>query len=229
MVNVCCHEGCRPGLRQQRIPGEGPHPNSEPSRSVTKSVLSSYVIRLFGQAPRRIQNKPRWFAIEKTMRRLLVLALMTGFFLERSSSARSSPQDPASGKPNVVLIVSDYMGYGDIGSFGATDIRTPNLDRLARQGGALDNAYAAAPICPPSRVGLLTGRYPQRAGIETNVDARNLSFGLRPEETVIARMLSDAGYATAVFGKWHLGYQSSFMPIAHGFGEFFGHLDWTVD
>ncbi|TDI41482.1 MAG: hypothetical protein E2P02_14910 [Acidobacteria bacterium] len=110
---------------------------------------------------------------------------------------------------NVVLIVADYMAYGDIGPYGSTDIRTPSLDRLAREGTRFTNAYAAAPICSPSRVGLVTGRYPQRAGFEENVGGPGRTVGLEATETTIARMLQEAGYATAMFGKWHLEGSSS--------------------
>jgi arylsulfatase A-like enzyme len=132
-------------------------------------------------------------------------------------------------RPNIVLIVADYMGYGDIGPYGGTEIRTPHLDNLAREGVRFTNAYAAAPICSPSRVALLTGRYPQRAGFEENVGGDGRPVGLPPSETSIARMLKDSGYRTALVGKWHLGLTSEYSPNRHGFDEFFGFLDWSVD
>ncbi len=132
-------------------------------------------------------------------------------------------------RPNVVLILGDYMGYGDIGPHGATDIRTPHIDRLAREGVRLPNAYGPAPICSPSRAGLMTGRYPQRAGFEENIGPPPRPAGLPPSELTIARMLSDAGYRTALYGKWHLGFEPEHSPNRHGFDEFFGFLDWTVD
>lgn len=143
-----------------------------------------------------------------------------------TSSARAEQ------RPNIVLIVSDYMGYGDIGPYGGTEIRTPHLDRLAREGVRFTNAYAAAPICSPSRVALLTGRYPQRAGFEENVGGPSdpsRPVGLPPSETSIARMLKDSGYRTALVGKWHLGLTHEYSPNRHGFDEFFGFLDWGVD
>ena len=132
-------------------------------------------------------------------------------------------------RPNIVLIVADYMGYGDIGPYGGTEIRTPHLDNLAREGVRFTNAYAAAPICSPSRVALLTGRYPQRAGFEENVGGPGRPVGLPASETSIARMLKDSGYRTALVGKWHLGLTSEYSPNRHGFDEFFGFLDWSVD
>lgn len=132
-------------------------------------------------------------------------------------------------RPNIVLIVGDYMGYGDIGPYGSTEIATPNLDQLAREGVRFTNAYTPAPICSPARVALLTGRYPQRAGFEENVGGPGRPVGLPPSETSIARMLKDSGYRTAAFGKWHLGLTQDYSPNRHGFDEFFGFLDWSVD
>ncbi len=152
----------------------------------------------------------------------VILAVLTVGF------PAASAQSPA-GRPNVVLIVADYMGYGDIGPHGVTDIRTPNIDRLAREGVRLINAYGPAPICSPARVGLLTGRYPQRAGFEDNVGPEPLPAGLPVGETTIARMLRDAGYRTGLIGKWHLGLEPRFSPRRHGFDEFFGFLDWSID
>ena len=114
------------------------------------------------------------------------------------------------------------MGYGDIGPYGVPDIRTPHLDRLAREGVKLTQFYAAAPICTPSRIALLTGRYQHRAGRELNARLDDASTALPTSEATLPRLLKDAGYATAMFGKWHLGYEPRFGPNAHGFDEFFG-------
>ena len=149
----------------------------------------------------------------------------SGPSLTKSHAPRSGTQS----RPNIVFILADCMGYGDIGPYGVKDISTPHLDRLARQGVRLTDCYANGPTCTPTRASLLTGRYPQRAGLEINVNRKNPSRGLPVSETSIARMLKDNGYATALFGKWHLGYTPEFSPIAHGFDEFFGILDWTVD
>ena len=121
------------------------------------------------------------------------------------------------------------MGYGDIGPYGVPDIRTPHLDRLAREGVKLTQFYAAAPICTPSRIALLTGRYQHRAGRELNARLDDASTALPTSEATLPRLLKDAGYATAMFGKWHLVYEPRFGPNAHGFDEFFGFHDWTVD
>jgi len=128
--------------------------------------------------------------------------------------------------PNIVLIVADYLGYGDLGSYGATDIRTPNLDRLASQGVRFTDHYAAAPVCGPSRAALMTGQYPARLGFEVNIG--------RPEDGLPARRsrlvpgLKKAGYTSALFGKWHLGRGHDFEPEAHGFDRFFGFHSWTI-
>ena len=131
-------------------------------------------------------------------------------------------------RPNVIFILVDDMGYGDIGPFGATDLETPHLDRLAREGVKLTDSYSAGSVCSPTRVAFLTGRYQQRVGIEW-ADMWIGTAGLSPSETSIARMLKNDGYATGVFGKWHVGGTAEFGPNAHGFDEFFGFLGPNVD
>ncbi|MGH6631173.1 MAG: sulfatase-like hydrolase/transferase, partial [Burkholderiales bacterium] len=109
------------------------------------------------------------------------------------------------------------------------DIRTPHLDRLARQGVRLTNCYANGPVCTPTRAAFVTGRYQQRVGLEWALTVATKEPGLPVAETSIARMLKNDGYRTALFGKWHLGYQPEFGPNAHGFDEFFGILGGNVD
>ena len=133
-------------------------------------------------------------------------------------------------KPNVVVIMVDSMGYGDSEPYGATEIRTPSLNRLAREGVRLTDGYANGSVCTPTRAAFITGRYQQRVGLEwALVKDQNKSAGLSASEMTLAKLLKQGGYATGVFGKWHLGYQSEFGPNAHGFDEFFGFLDWSVD
>jgi len=130
--------------------------------------------------------------------------------------------------PNIVLIVSDDMGYADIGVHGGKDIPTPNIDALARSGIRFTDAYVSGPYCSPTRAGLLTGRYPQRFGHEFNPDRRSKDqheFGLPVGERTIADYLRSKGYRTALFGKWHLGKTGEFHPMSRGFDEFFGFLD----
>ncbi len=132
-------------------------------------------------------------------------------------------------KPNILLIVADDLGYGDLGCYGSRENRTPNLDRLAKEGVRLTDAYASAPVCSPTRASLITGRYPQRAGFEWVIRYTEKDRGLPVSPASLPRRLQKAGYATGLFGKWHLGYKESFAPNAHGFDEFFGFLAADLD
>ena len=126
-------------------------------------------------------------------------------------------------RPNVVFILADDLGYGDLGCYGAPDIRTPNLDRLARDGVRFTDFYANGPLCSPTRCGFLTGRYQQRlGGLETAIPVGAKHLGLPAAEKTIASALQGAGYATAMVGKWHLGGTDARAPNAHGFDRFFG-------
>lgn len=124
-------------------------------------------------------------------------------------------------KPNFVLIVADDLGYGDIGCFGNHVNRTPNLDRLAAEGMRFTDFHSNGPMCSPTRAALLTGRYQQRMGIEGALGKNEK--GLPLGEITIAERLREAGYATAIFGKWHLGDQAQYNPVHQGFQEFRGH------
>ncbi len=134
-----------------------------------------------------------------------------------------------SARPDVVLIVLDDLGYGDFGCYGCTDIRTPHIDRLARQGVRLTDFYANGPVCTPTRAALMSGRYQQRVGLEWAISPGQKEPGLPVEDSTLARALKRDGYATALFGKWHLGYRREFGPLAHGFDEFFGLLSADID
>jgi arylsulfatase A len=138
---------------------------------------------------------------------------------------------PASGqnRPNVVLIVMDDVGYGDYGSYGAPDIKTPNVDRLARDGVKLTDFYAA-PSCTPTRAALITGRYYQRTGLEAPLPAAPAGGrGLAATGRSLPQLMKNAGYATGLIGKWHLGYATNQRPRAHGFDYFFGFLSGVLD
>lgn len=124
-------------------------------------------------------------------------------------------------RPNVVLIITDDMGYADIGVYGAKDIRTPNIDGLARDGIRLTDFYANAVVCTPTRAALLTGRYQHRYGLETPLPNAT-DQGLPSTGHSLPRLLKNNGYATALVGKWHLGYRPEHSPILHGFDYFFG-------
>ncbi|MHB0999529.1 MAG: sulfatase-like hydrolase/transferase [Armatimonadota bacterium] len=132
-------------------------------------------------------------------------------------------------KPNFIVIYTDDHGYGDLGCYGAKDLLTPNLDKLAKTGVRFTNWYANAPICSASRAALLTGRYPIRAGIPANVSGRRGADGLPTDEVTIAKALKQNGYRTAIFGKWHLGSGEKHRPKAHGFDEHYGFLAGCVD
>ncbi len=153
--------------------------------------------------------------------------LLAGFLLITPLAA------DANRPPNFVLILVDNLGYGDVGCFGSTKHRTPNIDRLASEGARLTSFYSAAPVCTPSRASFLTGCYPRRVGLHVDYNGTQVlmavsSRGLNPDEHTIAELLKDRGYATACFGKWHLGDQPPFLPRRHGFDEFFG-LPYSED
>lgn len=125
-------------------------------------------------------------------------------------------------RPNVVLILADDLGVGDVGAYGATAIATPSIDRMADLGIRFDQAYASANICSPSRAGLLTGRYAIRSGLGWDVVQANDENGLPSTENTLSKMFSEAGYATGLVGKWHLGSQPEYWPTRHGFQYFYG-------
>ena len=131
------------------------------------------------------------------------------------------PLAARSDRPNVVLILTDDQGYADVGVFGAQDFETPHLDKLASEGALLTNYYAPQAVCSASRAGILTGCYPNSIGIH-NALMPKANKGLNPEETTIAYMLKEQGYATAIYGKWHLGDAPELLPTNHGFDEYFG-------
>lgn len=148
--------------------------------------------------------------------------------------------------PNIVLIVSDDQGYMDLGSMGSPDILTPRLDRLASEGARLTSYYSAFPVCTPSRGALLTGRYPQRNGTYDNFRNDRVNDGyeyplyeyeISPErilgmdtrEVLLSQVLSEAGYATGVFGKWDLGSLNRYLPLQRGFSDFYGFVNTGID
>lgn len=151
------------------------------------------------------------------MRKLLTGAAM----LLAAWMAAVTVQAQTPRKPNIVIILADDLGYGDIGTFGATDIRTPNIDGLATNGIKLTSFYSASPVCSPTRAALITGRYPRRLGID-HVFFPESFTGIPAEEVTIAEALKGNGYRTAIFGKWHLGHHRQFLPLQNGFDEYYG-------
>jgi arylsulfatase A-like enzyme len=133
----------------------------------------------------------------------------------------TTPLLAADRPPNVVLVYVDDMGYGDLGCYGNKQIRTPNIDKLAADGVRFTDFYVAQAVCSASRTALLTGCYPNRLGILGALGPASRN-GIHDRETTIAQMLKSKGYATAIFGKWHLGHHPPFLPTRHGFDEYFG-------
>src|ERR1051325_1472041 len=133
----------------------------------------------------------------------------------------------ATARPNIVLIVADDLGYGELGVQGNKDIPTPHIDSIARAGVRFSNGYVSCPVCSPTRAGMATGRYQQRFGHEFNpgpAQSSDSNFGLPLTETPLAVRLKAEGYVTGMFGKWHLGYRPDLQPQKRGFDEFFGFL-----
>jgi arylsulfatase A-like enzyme len=135
-------------------------------------------------------------------------------------------------RPNVLFILADDLGYGDLSCYGRPDYQTPVLDHLARQGLMFTSNYAAAPVCTPTRCAYITGRYPQRLLVGLQEPLKSISppnAGLPPEHPTIASLLRMNGYDTSLVGKWHLGWKPEFGPNRHGFDEFFGVLSGAAD
>ncbi len=137
------------------------------------------------------------------------------------SACRPAAAAPAEPPPNIVIIFCDDLGYGDIGPFGATGYTTPNLDRMAREGIRLTRFYAAQAVCSASRAALMTGCYPNRIGISGALGPKS-PIGISDGEVTLAEVVKQRDYATAALGKWHLGHHPQFLPLRHGFDQYFG-------
>lgn len=151
------------------------------------------------------------------MKHAIILALTV--LLSFAARAQTNP-------PNVVIIYTDDQGTRDARCYGAEDLHTPNMDRLAAEGVRFDQFYSGAPVCSPSRACLLTGRSPQRAGVPGNVGGTK---GLPLGQVTLAEYLKANGYHTGLFGKWHLGETPELSPLNQGFDEFFGHKHGCID
>ena len=154
----------------------------------------------------------------KSFLNLSLVVILTTFI---SCSPKNQKQVNTNQPPNFVVVFIDDMGYGDVGCYGATGYTTPNLDKMAAEGMRFTNFYSAQPVCSASRAGLLTGCYPNRIGISGALFPHDKK-GINPKETTIAEMLKEKGYATAIFGKWHLGHHKKFLPLQNGFDEYTG-------
>ena len=155
----------------------------------------------------------------------LIASAPAGDFVGAAGVAAASPS-AAKGKPNVIVILADDLGYADISAYGVHRINTPNIDSIGDQGVKFTDAYASAPVCAPSRAGLMTGRYQERFGFEYNDGPakRDMAegLGMAVGEITLGQAMQGAGYHTGAFGKWHLGSQDQFYPTNRGFQEFVG-------
>ncbi|MCX6853875.1 MAG: sulfatase [Verrucomicrobia bacterium] len=143
------------------------------------------------------------------------------FFIALLSLACLSPLLSAAEKPNIILILADDLGYSDLGCFGSKTIRTPNLDTMAAEGTRFTSFYVTQAVCSASRAALMTGSYPNRVSMQGALNHTSKE-GIHPDEYLLPEMLKEQGYATGIFGKWHLGTAAMFHPLKHGFDEFWG-------
>ena len=144
--------------------------------------------------------------------RLLTILLFLAVLSHLHSSCAAQPN-------NLIFILVDDLGTYDLGCCGATEVRTPRVDQLAAEGVRFTDYYAAAPICSPSRAGLLTGRYPRRFGMEAWVQRADSKRGIPKDELILSELLNAHGYATACIGKWHVGFAPEMLPRARGFDQ----------
>ena len=155
----------------------------------------------------------RLIALLNSLSGAFVLTLLAGTTLGQNSAPRQ--------QPNIVIIYADDLGYGDLGCYGARPSATPNIDRLAAEGARFTDFYSAQPVCSASRAALLTGCYPNRIGIAGALSPGQ-TYGLNHREMTLARLLKQQNYATAIYGKWHLGHHPDFLPTTFGFDQYFG-------
>ena len=186
----------------QHLPG--------PRRSLLTSAATRFLERR-AQPPRAVHKSTTLLCLWLFLAQAICLAAIAS---PAATSAKST-------LPNLVIIFTDDQGYADVGVFGAKGFQTPNLDRLASQGCIFRNFHVAQPVCSASRAGLLTGCYPNRIGIHGALGPRS-NVGISDKEMTMAQLVKQRGYATAIFGKWHLGDSPQFLPLQHGFDEYFG-------
>ncbi len=162
--------------------------------------------------------------------RIVAVSVAVGFL--QMCSVPAAMGEPKS-RPNLVVIMADDLGYGDLSCYGNEKFKTPHLDAMAAKGMRFTDFHSSGCVCSPTRAGLLTGRYQQRAGIPgvINADPKKPVHhtGLYPTEVTFAECLEEAGYTCAIFGKWHLGYHKKFNPMHHGFDRFRGYVSGNID
>ncbi len=155
------------------------------------------------------------------------------FFVALTVLCASSRSQQLDQRPHIIYIMTDDLGYADLSGYGREEYKTPILDKLATEGMRFSNAYSAAPVCTPTRVAFMTGRYPARQPVGLREPLRwtelDKTIGLSPDHPTVSSLLKANGYETALVGKWHLGFQPEFAPNKHGFDEFFGILGGGVD
>src|SRR5215212_7395332 len=170
---------------------------------------------------------------KKLTRREFVASTVAASALVGSRGADAAQAE----RPNVLYIMADDLGWGDLSCYGRPDYRTPNLDRLASEGVRFTQGYSAAPVCTPTRCAFVTGRYPARTAVgleeplawKRQLVEQKRDPGLPPEHPTVASLLKAAGYRTALVGKWHLGYLPTYGPVKSGFEEFFGIMSGGAD
>ncbi len=167
---------------------------------------------------RQESNTLNNFSLMSSIKKFLYVSL---FLLAACGPEAEDPEEETERLPNVVIVLTDDQGYEDLGVFGSPDILTPNIDRMAAEGAQLTRYYVAQPVCSASRVSLLTGCYPNRVGISGALGPGS-KVALNHDEVTIAEMLKPLGYASACFGKWHLGDTPEYLPPGQGFDEFYG-------
>ena len=171
------------------------------------------------------RTSPRHLILEKTAVALPVAVVVLSQLIHAPEIRGESTE-----RPNIILIMADDLGYGDVGCFGSERFETPNIDSIAEDGIRLTDFHSNGAVCSPTRAALLTGRYQQRTGITGVVTAAgHRHTGLDLTETTFAEVLKSAGYKTGMFGKWHVGYQPEFNPVHQGFDEFVGYVSGNVD
>lgn len=160
------------------------------------------------------------------MKKIILPAILGCLYLMWNHDAPVNPQAPKVQPPNVIIILTDDQGYADVGFHGSKDIRTPNIDRIAKNGTVFTEGYVSYAVCGPSRAGLLTGRYQDRFGFGRNplMAPNDPTMGLPLTEETMADLLKKANYSTAVMGKWHMGAHPTLHPNKRGFDEFYGFL-----
>ncbi|MBA3511215.1 MAG: sulfatase-like hydrolase/transferase [Sphingomonas sp.] len=148
-----------------------------------------------------------------------------------TGSAKAAPSARTARRPNILFILADDLGYADLSCYGRREYRTPNLDRLAATGIRLTHGYSNSPVCSPTRVALMTGRYQyrQRAGLEEPIVRKASGVGLPPSHPTLPSLLRASGYSTALVGKWHMGWPPEYGPLKSGYERFFGILPGAAD